>query len=113
MPRSDCSVMANTRLSASIDDAIRSQRWRIDVCPMGQVERGNRVSSPAVRDLCRHWIASLPTFEKFPRSQRFLLGDRIQTSALDVLEHLIPQILWGDLARVASIARKPQTIKHG
>ena len=27
--------------------------------------------------------------ERFPRSQKFLLGDRIQTSALDVLERLI------------------------
>jgi hypothetical protein len=30
------------------------------------------------------WL--VPTVEKFPRSQKFLLGDRIQTTALDVLE---------------------------
>ena len=33
------------------------------------------------------WL--IPTLEKFPRTQKFLLGDRIQASALDVLERLI------------------------
>jgi len=33
------------------------------------------------------WL--IPTLEKFPRSQRFLLGDRIQSTALDVLERLV------------------------
>ncbi len=33
------------------------------------------------------WL--VPTLEKFPRSQKFLLGDRIQTTALAVLETLI------------------------
>ncbi len=33
------------------------------------------------------WL--IPTVEKFPRNQKFLLGDRIQTTALDVLERLI------------------------
>jgi hypothetical protein len=33
------------------------------------------------------WL--LPTLEKFPRNQKFLLGDRIQTQALEVLESLI------------------------
>jgi 23S rRNA-intervening sequence protein len=31
----------------------------------------------------------VPAIEKFPRTQKFLLGDRIQTTALDVLECLI------------------------
>ena len=31
----------------------------------------------------------MPTVERFPRSQKFLLGDRIQATALDVLERLI------------------------
>jgi hypothetical protein len=30
------------------------------------------------------WL--IPTLEKFPRAQRFLLGDRIECTALDVLE---------------------------
>jgi len=32
------------------------------------------------------WV---PTVEKLPRSQKFLLGDRIQSTALDVLERLV------------------------
>jgi hypothetical protein len=33
------------------------------------------------------WL--IPAVERFPRAQKFLLGDRIQTTALDVLEELI------------------------
>lgn len=33
------------------------------------------------------WL--VPTVERFPRTQKFLLGDRIQSVALDVLERLI------------------------
>ncbi len=33
------------------------------------------------------WLA--PTVEKFPRRQKFLLGDRMQATALDVLERLV------------------------
>ena len=33
------------------------------------------------------WL--VPAVERFPRSQKFLLGDRIQGTALDVLERLI------------------------
>ena len=33
------------------------------------------------------WL--VPAVEKFPRNRKFLLGDRIQTTALDVLERLI------------------------
>lgn len=33
------------------------------------------------------WL--VPTPERFPRSQKFLLGDRMQHTTLDVLERLI------------------------
>ena len=33
------------------------------------------------------WL--IPTLDKLPRSQKFLLGDRMQGTALDVLERLI------------------------
>ena len=33
------------------------------------------------------WL--VPAVEAFPRSQKFMLGDRIQSTALDVLERLI------------------------
>ena len=34
-----------------------------------------------------NWL--IPTVERFPKAQKFLLGDRIQATALDVLEALI------------------------
>ena len=34
-----------------------------------------------------HWL--VPTLANFPREQRFLLGDRMQSIAMDVLENLI------------------------
>ena len=33
------------------------------------------------------WL--VPTVEQFPRRQKFLLGDRLQATALDVLERLV------------------------
>ena len=33
------------------------------------------------------WL--VPAVEKFPRRQKFLLGDRLQATALDVLERLV------------------------
>ncbi len=33
------------------------------------------------------WL--VPALDRFPRTQRFLLGDRIQRTALDVLESLV------------------------
>ena len=33
------------------------------------------------------WL--VPTVDRFPRTRKFLLGDRLQTTALDVLERLI------------------------
>ena len=33
------------------------------------------------------WL--MPTVEKFPRSQKFPLGDRMQGAALDILEGLV------------------------
>lgn len=37
----------------------------------------------------RFLIWLVPAVEGFPRSQKFMLGDRIQSTALDVLERLI------------------------
>lgn len=48
-------------------------------------ERGG----PALEACYRFLLWLMPTVEKFPRSQKFLLGDRIQATALDVLERLI------------------------
>ena len=48
-----------------------------------------RETGPALEAMYQFIIWLVPTVEKFPRSQKFLLGDRIQTTALDVLERLI------------------------
>ena len=48
-----------------------------------------RRTGPALEAMYRFMQWLVPTVEKFPRSQKFLLGDRIQATALDVLERLI------------------------
>ncbi len=48
-----------------------------------------RGTGPVVEKTYQFLAWLIPTVEKFPRSQRFLLGDRIQVTALDVLEQLI------------------------
>jgi hypothetical protein len=48
-----------------------------------------RRTGPAVEAHFQFQLWLVPAVEKFPRSQKFLLGDRIQTTALDVLEALI------------------------
>ena len=48
-----------------------------------------RTTGPALETAYRFTLWLIPTVEKFPRSQKFLLGDRIQTTALDLLERLI------------------------
>lgn len=48
-----------------------------------------RKTGPAVEAHFQFLIWLVPAIEKFPRTQKFLLGDRIQTAALDVLECLI------------------------
>ena len=51
-----------------------------------------RRTGPALEAMYRFLLWLVPTVEKFPRSQKFLLGDRIQATALDVLERLIEAI---------------------
>jgi hypothetical protein len=49
----------------------------------------SRRTGPALEAHRQFLLWLVPTVEKFPRSQKFLLGDRIQSTALDVLEALI------------------------
>ena len=49
----------------------------------------SRKTGPALEKAYRFILWLIPTVEQFPKGQRFLLGDRIQTTALDVLEGLI------------------------
>ena len=50
---------------------------------------GARGTGPALESHYRFLLWLVPAVERFPRSQKFLLGDRIQRTALDVLESLI------------------------
>ena len=48
-----------------------------------------RSTGAALETHYRFVVWLVPTLERFPRSQKFLLGDRMQHTALDVLERLI------------------------
>jgi hypothetical protein len=48
-----------------------------------------RRTGPALEAHQQFLLWLVPTVEKFPSSQKFTLGDRIQSTALDVLESLI------------------------
>ena len=50
---------------------------------------GARRTGPALESMYRFALWLIPTVEQFPRRQKFLLGDRLQATALDVLERLI------------------------
>ena len=47
------------------------------------------MTGAALESHYRFMLWLVPAVERFPRSQKFLLGDRIQATALDVLERLI------------------------
>ena len=55
----------------------------------GSDRDGARNTGPALEAHYRFLLWLMPAVERFPRSQKFLLGDRIQGIALDVLEALI------------------------
>jgi|HubBroStandDraft_1064217.scaffolds.fasta_scaffold157613_1 hypothetical protein len=48
-----------------------------------------RATGPALEAMYQVLLWLTPTVEKFPRKQKFVLGDRIESTALDVLELLI------------------------
>ena len=48
-----------------------------------------RTTGAALEAHYRFVLWLVPAVERFPRKQKFLLGERIQTTALDVLERLI------------------------
>ncbi len=48
-----------------------------------------RTTGPALEKWYQFLCWLTPTVEKFPKTQKFVLGDRIQNGALDVLERLI------------------------
>lgn len=56
---------------------------------MGHSGPADKSTSPSLEAMNGFLRWLIPTVEKFPKSQKFLLGDRIQATALDVLERLI------------------------
>ena len=50
--------------------------------------QANRTVAPVVERTYGFLLWPVPAVEKFPRSQKFLLGDRIQGAALSLLENL-------------------------
>ena len=56
-----------------------------------------RGTGPVVEKTYQFVAWLIPTLEKFPRSQKILLGDRIQATALDVLEQLIEATYKADI----------------
>jgi TPR repeat protein len=53
------------------------------------METVSRQTAPVLEKMYQFMLWLVPTVDKFPRAQKFLLGDRIQGSALDVLEGLV------------------------
>lgn len=63
----------------------------------------SRQNGPAIEAHFRFLLWLGPTVENFPRDQKFILGDRMQNTALDVLEALIEATYTRE--RRASLAR--------
>jgi len=53
------------------------------------MDKSQRNIAPVLEKMYQFLLWLVPTVDKFPRAQKFLLGDRIQTEALDVMEALI------------------------
>lgn len=48
-----------------------------------------RRTGPALEAMYQFMLWLVPTVDKFPRARKFTLGDRIETTALDVMDGLI------------------------
>ena len=56
---------------------------------MSDTQHQTRNTGPVLEMHYRFILWLIPTVSRMPRNQKFLLGDRIQKTALDVLESLI------------------------
>lgn len=73
----------------------------------------DKTGGPAVEKAYQYLIWLVPTLEKLPRSQKFLIGDRIQTAATEVVELLTDAIYTRDrksLLRTAQLRIERQRI---
>jgi four helix bundle protein len=53
------------------------------------MQRSSKQVSPVLEEHFRFLLWLIAALQRFPKSQRFLLGDRIQALAQEVLEYLI------------------------
>jgi hypothetical protein len=56
---------------------------------MSEPSNNARRTGPALEAMYQFLLWLVPAVDKFPRNQKFVLGDRIETAALDVLDALI------------------------
>jgi hypothetical protein len=56
---------------------------------VSEIRQSRHQGGPALEAMHQFVLWLIPTVDAFPRSQKFLLGDRIESLALDVLERLI------------------------
>lgn len=68
------------------------------------VDKLQRKNTPVLEKMYQFLLWLIPTVEKFPRAQKFSLGDRIQSTALDVLEDLIEASYRGDRQKLLTQA---------
>jgi hypothetical protein len=56
---------------------------------MNEPSNNARRTGPALEAMYKFLLWLVPAVDKFPRNQKFVLGDRIETAALEVLDALI------------------------
>jgi hypothetical protein len=56
---------------------------------MSETADNARRTGPALEAMYQFLLWLVPAVDKFPRNQKFVLGDRIESAALDVMDSLI------------------------
>ena len=69
--------------------SIDSTAPHANAAPQASARPTPRQPGPALEKALQYLTWLTPTLENFPKSQRFLLGDRLQTLAMDVIEHVL------------------------
>ena len=80
---------------------MRRRPWTWTCTPVtGRPDDGGHRAGPALEAMYQlaKWL--IPVLDRFPRRQKFLLGDRIQTTAVDVLERLVEATFTRDRTRL-------------
>ena len=56
---------------------------------MSEAANNARRTGPALEAMYQFMLWLVPTIDRYPRSQKFVLGDRIEATALDVMDSLV------------------------